>query len=160
MKKKKRSFFERITGGTKVDDEFDDFDYDQDLISSEDNYSNKNSLEESAVAVGGELSVDVINTSNEIIIKAMVAGVKPQDLDVQISRDMITIVGSREESNEISEQDYYHKELYWGSFSRNILLPEEIDVEMAEAKEKHGLLEIRLPKIDKGRKTKLQIKSS
>lgn len=158
--KKKRSFFERITGGTKVENEFDDFDHDDDLIEHNDNYSISNSLEENSSAVGGELSVDVINTPSEIIIKAMVAGVKPQDLDVQISRDMVTIVGSREESSEVSEQDYYHKELYWGAFSRNILLPEEIDVEMAEAKEKHGLLEIKLPKIDKGRKTKLQIKSN
>jgi len=158
--KKKRSFFERITGGTKVENEFDDFDNDEDFIERNENYSLNSNLEETAGAVGGELSVDVINTPSEIIIKAMVAGVKPQDLDVQISRDMITIVGSREESNEVSEQDYYHKELYWGAFSRNILLPEEIDVELAEAKEKHGLLEIRLPKIDKGRKTKLQIKSN
>lgn len=158
--KKKRSFFERITGGVKVDDEFDDFDNEEDLIEHEENYSVRNNFEENTSTLGGELSVDVINTSNEIIIKAMVAGVKPQDLDVQISRDMVTIVGSREESTEVSEQDYYHKELYWGSFSRNILLPEEVDVEMAEAREKHGLLEIRLPKIDKGRKTKLQIKSN
>jgi len=157
--KKKRSFFERITGGTKVDEEFDDFDHDDDLIKGNDNYVVNSSLEESAT-VGGELSVDVINTPNEILIKAMVAGVKPQDLDVQISRDMVTIVGSREESHEVSEQDYYHKELYWGAFSRNILLPEEVDVELAEAREKHGLLEIKLPKIDKGRKTKLQIKSN
>jgi HSP20 family protein len=157
--KKKRSFFERITGGTKVDEEFDDFDHDDDLIKGNDNYVVNSSLEESAT-VGGELSVDVINTPNEILIKAMVAGVKPQDLDVQISRDMVTIVGSREESHEASEQDYYHKELYWGAFSRNILLPEEVDVELAEAREKHGLLEIKLPKIDKGRKTKLQIKSN
>ena len=158
--KKRRSFFERITGGTKVDEEFDDFEHDDDLIEHEENYSVRGNNLEETPAVGGELSVDVINTPSEIIIKAMVAGVKPQDLDVQISRDMVTIVGSREESSEISEQDYYHKELYWGAFSRNILLPEEVDVEMAEAKEKHGLLEIKLPKIDKGRKTKLQIKSN
>ena len=157
--KKRRTFFERITGGTKVEEDFDDFDHDDDLIEHQDSFSVRGGAEENT-AVGGELSVDVINTPSEIIIKAMVAGVKPQDLDVQISRDMITIVGSREESGEISEQDYYHKELYWGAFSRNILLPEEIDVELAEAKEKHGLLEIRLPKIDKGRKTKLQIKSN
>jgi HSP20 family protein len=89
----------------------------------------------------------------------MVAGVKPHDLDVQISRDMITITGSREEIEEIEEKDYYHRELFWGSFSRNILLPEEIDVEESAAEEKHGMLEIHLPKIDKNKKTKLQVKS-
>jgi HSP20 family molecular chaperone IbpA len=158
MFKKKKSFFERITGGVKADNEFDDFEHDEET-NAIDNYSIKNNYEENETAVGGELSVDVLNTPSEIVIRAMVAGVKPQDLDIQISRDMLTITGSREESSEISEQDYYHKELYWGSFSRNILLPEEIDVEMSEAKEKHGLLELRLPKIDKGRKTKLQVKS-
>ena len=107
----------------------------------------------------GELSVDVINQPDTIIIRAIVAGVKPHDLDVQISRDMVTITGSREDSIEIEEQDYFHRELYWGSFSRNIILPEEIDVEESNASEKHGMLEITLPKIDKNKKTKLQVKS-
>ena len=154
--RKKKSFFERLTGASKVDEEFDDLEESSLLEYENGDLSNK--IEEES-GLGGELSVDVINTPNEIIIKAMVAGVKPQDLDIQISRDMVTIIGTREESSEISEHDYYHKELYWGSFSRNILLPEEVDVEMADAKEKHGLLEIKLPKIDKGRKTKLQVKS-
>jgi HSP20 family protein len=90
----------------------------------------------------------------------MVAGVKPQDLDINITRDMVTIHGTREDSIEVTQENYFHKELYWGSFSRNIILPEEIDVEEADAKEKHGLLMITLPKLDKDRKTKLSVKSS
>ena len=89
----------------------------------------------------------------------MIAGVRPSDMDVDITRDMVTIQGIREEDHEIDTKDYYHRELYWGSFSRNILLPEEVDVELAEASEKNGLLTIKLPKIDKNRKTKLQVKS-
>jgi HSP20 family molecular chaperone IbpA len=160
--KRKRSFFERLTGTTRTDD----FDYEEDQDLEEDhavlNTSNyvEHATTEKIDDEMGELSVDVINTQHEIIIKAMVAGVRPQDLDVQISRDMVTIEGKREESLEIEEQDYYHRELYWGSFSRNILLPEEIDVELSEAREKHGILEIHLPKIDKTRKAKLQVKSS
>jgi HSP20 family molecular chaperone IbpA len=162
MKKKKRSFFEKITGAVKVDD-FDEFDFDE-QENEEDTYPQQMSddrYEESQLpAEEGELSVDVLNNDEEIIIKAMVAGVKPQDLDIQITRDMVTIHGTREEEIEVKQEDYFHKELYWGSFARNIILPEEVDVEAAEAKEKHGLLIIKLPKIDKNRKTKLSVKTS
>jgi HSP20 family protein len=90
----------------------------------------------------------------------MVAGVKPDDLDVSITRDMITIHGERSEDRTVSGEDYLHRELYWGSFSRTITLPEEIDVDGAEAIEKHGMLILRLPKLDKQRKAKLKVKGN
>ena len=111
--------------------------------------------EESGV---GELSVDVYETPKEIIIEAMIAGVKPEDLDVAITRDMVTIKGKRETERTISDDDYYHRELYWGSFSRTIMLPAEVEVEDCEAIEKHGLLILRLPKIDKHKQTRLKVK--
>lgn len=157
---RKKSFFERLTGTVKSNN----FDDDDDLIEEEEDFPNEDSIyekEENTVLEDiGQLSIDVINTPDYIIIKSMIAGVKPQDLDIQISRDMVTIKGNREEEMEVNEEDYYHRELYWGSFARNILLPEEIDVDAAEAKEKHGLLVIRLPKLDKNRKTKLSVKSN
>jgi HSP20 family molecular chaperone IbpA len=167
--KKKRSFFEKLTGSVKMDEFEDDLDIEEEVeddeygsspLQNDSNYDEEGLLIESESEALGELSVDVVNRDEEILIRAMVAGVKPHDLDVQISRDMITITGSREEIEEIEEQDYYHRELYWGSFSRNILLPEEIDVEESSAEEKHGMLEIHLPKIDKNKKTRLQVKSS
>jgi HSP20 family molecular chaperone IbpA len=167
--KKKRSFFEKLTGSVKMDEFEDDLDIEEEVeddeygsspLQNDSNYDEEGLPIESESEALGELSVDVVNRDEEILIRAMVAGVKPHDLDVQISRDMITITGSREEIEEIEEQDYYHRELYWGSFSRNILLPEEIDVEESSAEEKHGMLEIHLPKIDKNKKTKLQVKSS
>ena len=57
------------------------------------------------------------------------------------------------------DEDFFVQELYWGGFSRTITLPEEIDVDAAEAIEKHGLLILKLPKVDKCRKTKLKIKT-
>ena len=90
----------------------------------------------------------------------MVAGVKPEDLDISITRDMVTIRGKRMESYEANENDFFHKELYWGSFSRTIVLPAEIEIEEAEASEKHGLLTLVLPKIDKNRQSKLKIRTS
>ncbi len=107
----------------------------------------------------GELSVDVYQTANEIIIEAMVAGVKPEDLHLSITRDMVTIKGRRDGNTQVTHDDYFYKELYWGTFTRTILLPHEVEIEEAEAVEKHGLLIIRLPKVDKARQTKLKVKS-
>ena len=69
-----------------------------------------------------------------------IAGVNPDDLDISITRDMVTIRGKREEHREVNEEDYFYRELYWGFFSRTILLPQEIEVDAAQASEKHGLL--------------------
>jgi HSP20 family protein len=106
----------------------------------------------------GQLTVDLYQTPTEIVIKSMVAGVKPEDLDIAITRDVVTIKGKRETERFIKEEDYFHQELYWGSFSRTIMLPAEVEVEEAEAVEKHGLLIIKLPKIDKNRQTRLKVK--
>lgn len=108
----------------------------------------------------GELSVDIYQTADAIVVKALVAGVNPNSIDISLTRDMITIRGNREEHKEVTEENYFYKELYWGSFTRTILLPEEVDVDMAEANTNHGILVIRLPKINKERKTKLKVKSS
>lgn len=108
----------------------------------------------------GQLAVDVYQTPKEIIVQTMVAGVPPENLQVNITRDMITIKGKREESRTISEDNYFAQELYWGSFSRTILLPHEIEPEEAEAMEKNGLLIVKLPKIDKEKKATVKVKSA
>ena len=151
MSKQKRSFFERLTGTVKADENAFNFpepmEEERETILEEDN-------------VDGELPVDVYNSANEIIVKTMVAGIRPENLDIDITRSMVSIKGTREETRDIEEKDYYHKELYWGTFARSVTLPEEIDVEEAEATEKNGLLTIRLPKIDKAKQNKLKVKSS
>jgi HSP20 family protein len=108
----------------------------------------------------GELAVDVYQTPTHIVIKAMIAGVKPEDLDVSITRDMVTMRGKRERHTEGTAGDFFFSELYWGAFSRTIVLPQEVEIEEAEATEKHGLLVIRLPKLDKGRQAKLKVRSN
>lgn len=149
MQPSKKSFFERLTGTVKLDEE---------AVEETERPSRNNILEESEEE--GELSVDVYQTPDEIVIKTMVAGVRPDDLDVNITRDMVTIKGKREETTDVHNHDYFHKELYWGSFSRTVMLPEEIDVEEAEAVERHGLLIIKLPKVDKSKQNKLRVKSA
>lgn len=107
----------------------------------------------------GDLSVDVYQTADYVVVKALVAGVIPANLELALSRDMLTIEGTREEEREVEDDNYFQRELYWGAFSRTILLPAEVDVDLAEATEKHGILMIRLPKINKSKQTKLRVRS-
>lgn len=107
----------------------------------------------------GQLTVDVYQTDDEIVIKSTIAGVTADDIDISITNEMVTIKGSRKQEEKIKEQDYYYQELYWGSFSRSIILPEEIDADKAKATMKNGVLTLRLPKLAKSKVKKVRIAS-
>lgn len=154
----KRSFFERLTGAVRLDEELERPET-QPAINPMRPASKINVFEDERDEEA-QLTVDVYQTSTEIIIKTMVAGVKPDDLDVSITRDNVTIRGTRTEDRTITDDDYYHRELYWGSFARTINLPEEVDVDGAEAVEKHGMLTLHLPKLDKNRQARLKVKGN
>lgn len=129
----------------------------------EKNISIKNNLhhqeEEDVLEGEGQLMVDVYQTPTEIVIKSAVAGVKPEDIDISIVNDMITIKGKRELDETVRSDNYFYQECYWGSFSRSIILPIEIDADRVNASLKNGILTIRLPKIDKNKIKKVKIKS-
>ncbi len=154
MSNRKKSFFERLTGTINMDAADEEVVEEKSIAKNE-----RESLIEEDGSVG-QLGVDVYQTADNVFIKAMIAGVKPEDLDVSITRDMVTIKGKREEARTVSDNDYFFKELYWGEFSRTILLPAEVDSDNSEAFEKHGLLIIRLPKINKDKQMKLRVKSN
>jgi len=157
----KKSFFKRMLGHAKLDSDEEDvtvLDKGNKKILAVKNGDEKGTWAEE-VPEEGELTVDVYQTPGEIVVQTMVAGVRPEDLQVTITRDMITVKGKREENKNINEENYFTKELYWGTFSRTILLPQEIDPEEAEAIEKHGLLVIKLPKVDKDKRTSVRVKS-
>ncbi len=154
---KKPSFFDRLTGST----------YDSDYTTYESPAPTVNSYTYQPPAQHmimqqepqeAQLTVDMLQTPSEIIIRALVAGVKPDDLDISIGRDMVTIKGRRFEDTRVDGNGYIYQELYWGGFSRSIVLPAEIDVDAAEAEQKHGLLTITLPKVNKDRQTKLRVR--
>jgi HSP20 family molecular chaperone IbpA len=164
MAKEKKSFFERLTGSVRLDEETVDQEVEEEAPRKESRrmqaapaVQSTNWIEEEEQV--GELTVDVYQTPELIVIKAMIAGVRPEDLDISITRDMVTIKGRREEEKSIRDEDYFARELYWGSFSRTITLPAEIDVDESEAVEKHGLLILKLPKLDKKRQSKLKVKT-
>lgn len=157
MENKKRSFFERLTGSISMKDEQDDLEKYSKEPNKNDKKSPGNWIEEDPEEA--ELAVDVYQTTKDIVVQTFVAGVKPEDLELTIGRDLVTIRGKREENRTIDEEDYFTKELYWGKFSRTISLPFEVEPEEVEATEKHGLLTIKMQKVDKEKKNSVKVKS-
>ena len=144
----KTSLWQKLTGSVNLEDEY----------GNEEELENKEGNEQET-GEDAQLSIDVYQTPNEIILQTMVPGVRPEDLNIEIGRDVVTISGKREENRAITDDNYFVRELYWVSFSRTVMLPQEIDPEAAQAVEKHGLLLIKLPKIDKEKKSTLKVKS-
>ena len=107
----------------------------------------------------GQLAVDVYQTKDTIVIKAPIAGVKPEDIDVAISEDVVTIRGDRKEETTITKENYYVQECFWGSFSRSVILPTSTVAEKANASLNAGVLTIEIPKVvpeDKVKKIKVK----
>ena len=106
----------------------------------------------------GKLTVDVYKTPSEIIVESAIAGIKPEDLDIDVSTDSITIKGERRREERIKDEDYFYQECYWGKFSRSVILPEEIDPDNAVVHFKNGILTVRMPKRNKKTSKKLKVK--
>lgn len=155
----KKSFFQRLTGNLKLDELDEEFieeeQYPQKQITIDHHQSQAQDIAGEEI---GELSVDMHENAKEIIVQAFIAGVPSEHLAITITRDSISISGKREEAKIHHSATSHIQELYWGAFERTIELPDEVDVDASEALEKHGMLIIKLPKIDKGRKATLKVK--
>ena len=178
MTKVKKSFFEKLTGAKRIEEEEMESSFERERtfsaapeIYSEDaetevvfNSTPRRAQREetsfsSPVEDGeGQLTIDVYQTDNDVVIKSTIAGVKPEDLDVSIVNDMITIRGERKQDDEVNEENYYYQECYWGSFSRSIILPIDVLADKIEASMKNGILTIKMPKADNTRTKKIQVR--
>ncbi len=98
---------------------------------------------------GGQLAVDVYQTKNAIIIRAAIAGVQAEDIDISVNNDMVTIKGTRQLDDDIDASDYLYQECYWGGFSRTIILPVEVKADKVAASMKNGILRVTLPKLER-----------
>ncbi|HRZ95543.1 MAG TPA: Hsp20/alpha crystallin family protein [Candidatus Moranbacteria bacterium] len=175
MTKVKRSFFEKITGAKRVDDNI----YEREGAINPPSRFYEEERREAFISPEvppaapmpprnesfpvqdeneGQLTIDVYQTENDIVIKSTIAGVKPEDLDVSINNDMITIRGERRQDEQISSENYYYQECYWGGFSRSVILPVDVLPEKIEASMKNGILTVRLPKADTTRTKKIQVR--
>jgi len=106
----------------------------------------------------GQLTVDVYQTANDIVVESAIAGVDPDDIDVNVTSDSISIRGSRKREKTVRDEDYLYQECYWGKFGRSIILPQEVDPEAAQVKFKNGILTVTLPKANKKKTRKLKVR--
>lgn len=182
MPQEPRSFFEKLTGarvlgsgeGSETDtheagsyqpqissDDVEEASQETE-VEMDDNYSDETPETSASHSEEqeGQLTVDVFQDDENIIIQSTIAGVSPDDLDVSITNDMVTIRGERRQSYDIDQEDYFYQECYWGTFSRSIILPVEIDADRAEAKIKNGILTIRIPKANTAVTRKLKVKAT
>lgn len=107
----------------------------------------------------GQLAVDVFQNETELVIQSAIAGIRLENLEISMEKDVIAIKGTREKPVETKEADYFTKECYWGPFSREIITPVEVDPDRAEASMKNGILVIRIPKTLREKKRKIEVKN-
>ncbi len=105
----------------------------------------------------GELAVDVYQTPSSIVIVSVIAGVKPEEVSVEIQNDIVTIRGVRQKEEQVPDEHYLYQECYWGSFSRSIVLPVEVHTEGAKATFRNGILKLEIPKNLKSRSTVVEV---
>lgn len=168
MAKTKKSFFERITGAKKIENreieempvirQEEETEYimhtnQASALPREESWASSSSGE-----AEGQLTIDVYQTEDSIVIKSTIAGVKPEDLDVSINNDMITIKGERKNDEDVNIENYYYQECYWGQFSRSVVLPVDVISEKSEASLKNGILTIKLPKADITKTKRIQVR--
>jgi HSP20 family protein len=106
----------------------------------------------------GALNIDMYQTKDNVIIKSTIAGVRPDDIDITVANDMVTISGSRRREEKIADDDYFYQECYWGGFSRSVIIPVDIDSEHIEADLKDGILTVVIPKAAKAKTKKVKVK--
>lgn len=94
----------------------------------------------------GQLSIDVYHNAKEIVVRSTMAGVKPEDLNIIVNNDLLTIRGKREAEASVNPSDYLYRECFWGGFSRTIVLPQDVKTDKIKATLRNGLLTIILPK--------------
>ena len=149
----KQSFFEKLTGAVS----YDDVPSEHQLATQPDDVETTESETETPEDRQkewiheindheGQLTVDVYQTPTHIVVQAPMAGVKPDDIYVSINNDMITIRGKRQQKHDVGGDDYYYREVFWGPFSRSVLMPSEVDSNRTEASFKHGLLTVKMAK--------------
>lgn len=105
----------------------------------------------------GQLAIDVYQTTHAIIVRTAVAGVQPEEIEISIHNDVLTIRGERKQDKNIASEDYFYRECYWGKFSRSVVLPVEVKQDKIEAVFKNGVLTITLPKAKPEKSVKIKV---
>lgn len=158
---KDKNLINKLMGTQTMQDQSDDDeDQDDEIMETETEVENEGQQEEWMNDFEGQLTIDMYQTKDNVIIKSTIAGVKPDDIDITIANDMVTVRGERTRDFEASAEDYFYQECYWGSFSRSVVLPVDVDIENVSADLKDGILTVILPKAAKAKAKKIRVGSA
>lgn len=105
----------------------------------------------------GQLAIDVYQTETMLILKAPIAGVAKEDLEVAVTDEVVTIKGRRHDENSVRQEQYFMQECFWGSFTRSYVLPVAVDADQAQASLKDGILTIMIPKLQESKTRMIQV---
>ena len=104
------------------------------------------------------LPVDVYETKDSLVIKASTPGVRPEDIDISISGDNLTIKGETHSEEEVKKENYFRQERRYGTFARSIQLPGSLKTDNAEASFENGVLTLTIPRADEAKPRQIKIK--
>lgn len=108
---------------------------------------------------GGNLPLDIYQTKNDVVVKAALPGMKPEEVDISISGETLTIKGEHKEEKEIKEAEYIRREHRYGTFSRTVTVPVAIQSDKAQATFENGILTLTLPKAEAVRPKQIKVKA-
>ncbi len=135
----------------------DEFSRPTDEADVKENFFTPTLFEEADIPEQGELTIDIYHDDDNLYILAPVAGVKPEEIEINIDKDVLTIRGKRENSLNMEKPNYVYKECYWGNFSRSVILPVPVKEEEVKANFKNGVLKITLPKKEESKGVKIRV---
>lgn len=104
------------------------------------------------------LPVDMYQTDDAIVVKASIPGINLEDVEITITGDTLTVKGETREETEVKKDDYFRQERRYGSFHRNILLPNAVQSDKAEANFENGVLTLTIPKAEEVKPKQIKIK--
>jgi len=110
-----------------------------------------------SMEMGWAPALDVFEKEDKLVVKAELPGMQEEDIDISVTGDTLTIRGERKAETEVKEEDYYCCERSYGSFSRSIAVPSNVDAQKIEASYEDGVLEVSLPKIPEVKPKKVSI---
>ena len=105
------------------------------------------------------MAIDMYETKDDVVVRASLPGVKPDQVDVTITGDTLTIRGESKEENEVKEENYVRKERRFGSFSRCVTLPGGVKADKAEATFENGVLTLKIPKTEEAKPKTIKVKT-
>ena len=109
---------------------------------------------------GAGLALDVYQTEDDVVVKADLPGMKPEDVDVSVVGDVLTIKAETKAESEVKEDNYVRRERRYGAFSRSVRLPTAVQASKAEAKYVDGILTLELPKAEEVKPKRIEVKAA